>query len=529
MKEKLGQFKEYVGNLSKKTKIFAGVGLVVLIAGAVIAALILNHKTYEVLFQSVNADEATQIVGKLQDSEIEYQYDGTTGTIKVPSNQVNQVKAQLASEGYPKSGFTYDVFTANAGMMTTDEDKRTYKIYDLQNRIGATISLFDGVKDSKVTIALGETQKYALDDSPQEEASASVVMVMQDGGSPSKDQAAAVQNLVSKSIPGMTIENVAVFDGNGNDVSVRSDENGGMSAQDGEEIAQVVESQLERKVLAVLEPIYGNNNVRVSSKAKINMETLVRESINYSTPEKIDENDKSGLISNESGSEEASSSSAAGAAGTAGTDANADVPEYNAGDGEGDTNAYNSQTYDREYLVNHIKEQGQVPAGALEDLTMSVVINGEDFGDLTIEELRTTIGNAAGISTENQANKISVVSTPFYQSDLADEVDTRTGVVVTPLTIRIIAGVAALLLIGGIVAFILIRKKRKAAGDIPEAEPILAGEQPISAAVPREELVDISNDKGMELRQNVRDFTEQNPEIAAQMLRNWLNGGDAHE
>lgn len=30
----------------------------------------------------------------------------------------------------------------------------------------------------------------------------------------------------------------------------------------------------------------------------------------------------------------------------------------------------------------------------------------------------------------------------------------------------------------------------------------------------------------MDLRQQIRDFAEQSPEIAAQMLRNWLNGGE---
>ena len=39
------------------------------------------------------------------------------------------------------------------------------------------------------------------------------------------------------------------------------------------------------------------------------------------------------------------------------------------------------------------------------------------------------------------------------------------------------------------------------------------------------EIINLQNDKGMELKQNIREFTEENPEIAAQLLKNWLNGG----
>ena len=97
-------------------------------------------------------------------------------------------------------------------MLTTDSDKQTYKLYELQDRIGSTIRLFDGVKDSKVTIALGEKSKYALNDD-EKASTASVVVIMQDGGSPTEEQVVAIQRLVAKSIPEMELEDVAVIDG----------------------------------------------------------------------------------------------------------------------------------------------------------------------------------------------------------------------------------------------------------------------------------------------------------------------------
>ena len=558
MKEKLGQFKEFFLKLGRKTKVLIGVGLIVLIAAAVIIALALNRKEYEVLYSEVNTDEAQQIIGLLQDSEVDYRYDGQ-GTIYVPEAQVDQIKATLASEGYPKSGFTYDIFRNNATMMTTDSDKQTYKIYDLQDRIGATISLFDNVKDAKVTIALGEQQKYALDDSDQQEASASVVMVMQDNGSPTEEQAAAVQNLVSKAIPGMTIENVAIFDGNGLDVSVREDDgSSSKNTQETEEIARLVENQISQKVLNVLNPLFGNGNVRVSAKATVNMETLVRETINYTTPEKRDQDDKTGLISKESGAWESNTEDGT-AGGVAGTETNADIPEYNT-DGTEDDARYSSRQYDREYLVNQVKEQGQVPAGAIEDMSVAVTLNTDDLGDIDEDDLKSVIGNAAGIQVVDQDEKVAVLAAPFFEPEGEETQMAAGGGFFARRSNWIILAVVILILLvltGIILAVILTkRRKKKAAQAAQEAEEaarmqalmealekqnaeavedaaeLPEGGEELEAEAEEEdalqEVMDAETQKGMELRQQIREFAEQSPEIAAQMLQHWLNGGETN-
>ena len=211
---------------------------------AVIIAVVLNNKPYAVLFYELGAEESQQIVKKLQEEGIEFKYQGDT-TIMVKEEELDQVKAKLVQEGYPKSGFTYDTYTQNAGMMTTDSDKQLYKLYELQDRIGATICLFDGVKDAKVTIALGEESKYALNDEAEEKSTATAVVTMEDGGAPTEKQAAAVQRLVAKSVPKMQLEDVAVFDGNMNDVTVSNE--GSNTGSDAEEIAKVVEDQIAKK------------------------------------------------------------------------------------------------------------------------------------------------------------------------------------------------------------------------------------------------------------------------------------------
>lgn len=540
MKERIDQLKELVEKLNSRTKKIIIIGVAALIVGAVIIALILNNQPYETLFTGLGQEEAQQITQKLQEDGVDFKYDGDS-EILVKKDVLDQTKAALVQEGYPKNGFTYDTFKDNAGMMTTDSDKNTYKLYELQDRIGATIRCFEGVKDAKVTIALGEESKYVLSDDEGEGPSASVFVTMEGGGSPTTEQVAGIQRLVAKSVAGMELTEVVVLDGEGNDVSVDADGNSSsVNGSDVEEIARVIERQISNNVVKVLGPIYGRDNVKVSARAKINMENLVRETITYNTPEKIDEEDKTGIVSKEDlYTERAGGGNTAG--GVAGTETNADTAEYNTDSNNNNTGA-SSESVSREYLVNQIKEQGQVSPGALDDLTVSVAINGEGYGSLRESQLLALVGNAAGIAAADQREKITVVSAPFSEGS-DDEEETKNGFVrfieSVPLWVFIVVA-ALLVLLLALLIFLLIRRRRRAE---EEAEELAAAEEAAmeEGAVEgllgdldtgeeevfdlNKELQEIKNDRGMELKRSVREFAEQNPEIAAQLLKNWLNGG----
>lgn len=441
-------------------------------------------------------------------------------------------KAQLVQEGYPKSGFTYDTFIDNAGMMTTDSDKRTYKLYELQDRISSTIRLFENVKDAKVTIALGEESKYALDDEAKQDSSATAVVTMKDGGSPTEDQAAAIQRLVAKSVPGMELDQVAVFDGNGNDVSV-SEESSSMNGSDAEEIAAVIENQIEEKVHDVLGPVYGNQNVRISARAKVDMQRLIRESTTYNTPEKIDPNDKSGIVSHEESMTENTKNGRGTAGGEVGTETNADNTEYAAGGGGNSSAGSESESVSKDYLVNQIKEQGQIDPGVLTDLTVAVAINGEGYGELTDKKIRDLVGNAAGIAAEDREGKISLVSAPFYKGN------TEASAKRMPMDTKTLdscgnrSGCTA-----DIDHYHSDRCKRRKKKRMLEEQELLAAETEVMPDLYADsdedierlskEMQELRNDRGMELKKQVREFADQNPEISAQLLKSWLNGGEDH-
>ncbi len=524
--------KESFGKMGKRTRtmlIGGGAGLIVF---AVVLALILNNAGYEVLFSGVSADEAAQIVAKLQDSGIDYQYR-ENGDILVDSSVVDQTRATLVYEGYPISGFAYDTYINNAGGMSTDAQNSQYALYELQDRIGATIRFFDGVEDAKVTIALADEERFVLQSTEDgDKPTASVVVMMQNGGSPSVEQAAAIQHLVSKSVAGMTADDVAVFDGNGIEVSTISLSSAG-TAQSMEETLRQMETELENKVINVLSPFYGGGNVRVSVWGELNPESTLTETTVYTTPEKIDDEDKEGIVSNEVlNSELLFNGDAEG--GVPGAETNSEVTQYN-GVGTTDEGTIISNAIQREYLVNEMIQQTQTDTGAImDDITVAVSINSYGTEQIDLQQITNLVGNATGIPTELRAEKITVISAPFYGA--GDE--TSTGpvddsvinfVIQNPLLLAI--GAAIILLIIIIIVVMVTRSKKKKARKAEE-ERVKAFEAAqaadIAAALDalNEADYEMRDDKSVQLRDMLREFTSDNPEISASMLKMWINGGE---
>ena len=122
------RFKDVTGKMSPKVKKIAIAGIVIAIVFSVVAAIVLNNKPYDVLFSGLTTEEASQIMGKLQEDNIDYKFQNGD-TILIPKNLVDLQLAKLTYEGYPKSGFTYDIFRNNIDLMSTDFEKKKYELY----------------------------------------------------------------------------------------------------------------------------------------------------------------------------------------------------------------------------------------------------------------------------------------------------------------------------------------------------------------------------------------------------------------
>ena len=528
--------------------IVGGLAVAFVVIGSVLLAMSgSGNTTYETLFTGLSQDEAQEIVSYIGTQNVEYTYDATTGTINVPKDQADTLRAQLLSQGYPKSGFTYDMYINNSGMMTTESDKKQYSIYDLQDRLGATIRQFDGVQDAKVTIAEGDTSTYALfDESDNVESTASVVVTMQQGQELTKENAEAIRNLVAHSVRGMTFTNVSVFD-----AATMTEVGSSSTEEDANEAIQdltnEVETSIANKVRNVLGKIYGAENVEVEVRGTLDPSSLISESTQYTVPAQTDENDRSGLLESETTTSEYQGSSDQNAAGVAGADANADTPSYTTIDGTGtNSDAAGSSTSERQYLYNTLKEQKTTDPGTLSDLTVAVVIDTADMS-ISSDDLVTLIADASGISRTRAQDKITVLRTgvdPSTQTtntaNTAPAAADTTPWYLNRQFLMIAAG--GLLLILFLILMLIIgakrrKKMKKKAQDALEAqreafenaqnEAVMkaAGEE--KKAPSDEELqIDRQVARGNALKDDIGYFVDDNPQIAARLIEDWLREGD---
>ena len=77
-----------------------------------------------------------------------------------------------------------------------------------------------------------------------------------------------------------------------------------------------------------------------------------------------------------------------------------------------------------------------------------------------------------------------------------------------------------IVLIMGLLAFVIFRSMRQAGQE--EAEPEVSIDE-ILQSTPQEELEEIGVEDKSEARKIVEKFVEDNPDAAANLLRNWLN------
>lgn len=536
------KLKEMWQNLSAKSKKLLGIiaGITVVVIAVAVFLLARGQKTeYQTLFSSLSQGEAQQIVSLLQEQNVPYLYDGKSGALKVPSESVDTLRAQLLSKGYPKSGFAYDMYIGNSGLMTTESDKKQYTLYDLQDRLGATIRLFDGVRDAKVTIAEGTDQTYAIEDENPVQASASVVVTMEEGQTLSEKNAEAIKNLIARSVKGMNFTNVSVFDaGTMEEVAADAGDSASGSGTSMANLTTTVENNIANNIKRVLGKIYGGENLAVSVKGTLNMAKLIQENTQYTVPEKTEATDKRGLLSNEEVAGENAGNSGENAAGVAGADANADTPRYTTQNGTATTtDNYSNSSATREWLYNVLKEQKEIAPGVLEDASVAIVINTDD-NSIPESDLINLVADAAGIKRDEAADKITILrslnKTAVQQTteEKKPAEEPKTLLNQFPLWALIGAAVSAFLLILILLILILRGRKKKKLKKLAQEEmenaAALSVEQPTDEITPVEE---VDEDEltaegkmahGMKLKKSIGEFTDQNPQVVAKLIQSWM-------
>jgi len=311
------------------------------LAGAVltvvVSVLIMKHVSYGMLFTNLDAEQASPVVEKLREKNIDYKLTNGGRTILVPEKDVYQLRLELAGE-VPQGGGGggYELFDRSKFGLTNFMEQVTSR-RALEGELARTIGSLDEVLTARIHLVMPERSVFTDD---KRAPSASVVLRLKPGASLGQKQVQGIAALTAGAVEGLTTENVSIVDAAGN-LLTSQDAGRGLDpvAAARYEAENEVARSLEERAQSLLEQVVGAHNSGVRVFAELDFDKLERDSETYD-PEKS-------AIRSEQSSEQA------------GADAS----------GESSTSLTN---YEINKTVEHVKKA----PGAIKRLSVAVTVNG---------------------------------------------------------------------------------------------------------------------------------------------------------
>lgn len=507
--------------------------------GAVLAFSYLSSRTdWAPLMTDLTASDAEAVTSQLESSGTKYRLADGGATIEVPADVLYQTRIDVASVDMPSSGKVGYGILDDQGVTSSEFSQRIGFQRAMEGELGRTIEAIDGVNAATVHLALPKSDTFALDD---QKATASVMVSTGQGRTLAGRQVQAIVNLVSGAIEGLSPKDVTVADAAGRVLAAPGATPGGASG-DNEELQANFEQGLSTSIEDMLGSIVGPGNAKVTVAADLDFDSTQSVSETYSAPTTLVEGQP--LAVNEVTKTETYNGTGTGAdtQGVLGPDGVADAAA-NAAAGSG----YELNERQVNNAVNKVVENTNRAPGAVERLSVAVVVNEEVVDATQLPELQTIVSAAAGISAD-RGDTIAVSRFPLdtsEQEQIAEELAFRER------QAKAEAAAAGMptwaLAAGGVVLVVLLvlglraRKRRRSAVLDPEVLELGSGDSVADRVItveahPREQPLDLTaaelavapgTDHHPDRREALGDLIDNQPDEVAQLLRSWL--GDRRE
>jgi flagellar M-ring protein FliF len=221
-----------------------------------------------VLYANLAEKDGGAIVAQLTTMNVPYKYSDGGGAILVPADKVYDTRLKLASQGLPKGAITgFELMdTANRFGMTQFQERLTFQ-RGLEGELTRSIQALSSVSSARVHLALPNQNGFFRE---QQKPSASVVVGLNAGRSLDRGQLAGIIHLVASSVPEMDPKAVSVLDDTGKLLSTPPEGDMGMGG-DAQQLqyVQQIEQLYSKRILDILEPVVGRQNVRAQVTAEL--------------------------------------------------------------------------------------------------------------------------------------------------------------------------------------------------------------------------------------------------------------------
>ncbi len=253
--------------LDRSARLRLGLGLVLLVGGVLAAVVFSRQPDYRVLFSNLSDKDGGAIVAQLSTMNVPYKYAEGGGAIMIPAERVHDVRLRLATQGLPKGSVTgFELMETSRFGVTQFQERLNFQ-RGLEGELTRSIQALSSIQSARVHLALPNQNGFFRE---QQKPSASVLVSLYPGRFLDRTQLAGIVHLVSSSVPEMAPSAVSVLDDSGKLLSQSPDSAAG-AAVDGQQLSYVqqIEQQYTRRILDILEPVVGKNNVKAQVTADV--------------------------------------------------------------------------------------------------------------------------------------------------------------------------------------------------------------------------------------------------------------------
>jgi flagellar M-ring protein FliF len=394
----------------------AGVATVALLGAIIYYG---SQPDYGVLFSDLKAPDAQSIVEKLKAANVPYTLSGNGTTIQVPQERISELRLQMAGEGALSGGHVgFDLFDkTNFG--ATDFAQQVNYRRAIEGELARTLEGMDEVESARVHIT---PKKESVFTEKEENAKASVMLRVRQNKELSNERTDAIISLIASSVEGLDPSNVSVMDTRGRLLSSGRSKSGALNDagvfQSQLEAKQKYEAETSARVIALLEPVVGENRVKADIAADVDFSQIEQ------TEEKYDP--QSQVIRSQQTTSEQRNQTTAGNGGVAGARSNdptTQTPPTPAANQPNNSDQRSNQTTN--YEISKTTRRTIGGGGKVNRMSVSVVVDYKNVNG--VETIRTTdeikqiqdlVAAAVGVDT-NRGDAVVVQTMAFNKP--ADE------------------------------------------------------------------------------------------------------------
>ncbi|MGB2807473.1 MAG: flagellar basal-body MS-ring/collar protein FliF [Sedimentisphaerales bacterium] len=468
----------------------------------VIGALLTNwarRPDMRMLYQQLSPEEASKITEKISEKSIVYELRNGGTSIYVPKEKVYQLRLDMAREGLASGEQGgYKIFdNEKIGVSPFVQSVNLKRA--LQEELAKSIQMIDGVIHARVHMVSPEQTLFT---SEAGSTTASVVLRLKPGYRLSALNIAAITNLVSGSVEGLTSDNVTVIDSQGRLLSTQSDNTLASGAGTVQEYRERVEQNLADKVEEMLTTVLGPGRATIRVSAVIDMNSVNIATEIYDPMAKVASKEE---ITTGSETEPSAVSTAGEPAAPGGIK--------------------KDETIVTEYEVGKTVRQELILPGQIKSLSVAAFVDlsaadangaastGSSALIMELTEVEEIIRNALGLK---KTDALKVVNIRFHRPDVASMIDEEPSSWPRIMAIVRHASLGIMAICALFVLRIFRGAKKKAVATAPTGQ--LPGAEGPVGLLPAE----AGKSESLVMRKQIASALQNNPGQVKQLFSSWL-------